>query len=168
MAQEDKLSIDKLEGAKNWQIWKYQMQAILEARELFGHIDGSLTRPETSEGSSAREAAFDKAQKKTKALLVTSINSDLIYLVTECQTPKEIWNKLKLRFERDTTANKLFLKQQFFSMKMKESDSLDEHLRKMKVITDQLAAIKAPIPEDEHLVALLLSLPRSYNTLVTH
>jgi hypothetical protein len=50
---------------------------------------------------------------------------------------------------------------------MKESDSLDEHLRKMKVITDQLAAIKAPIPEDEHIVALLLSLPRSYNTLVT-
>jgi hypothetical protein len=37
----------------------------------------------------------------------------------------------------------------------------------MKVITDQLAAIKAPIPEDEHIVALLLSLPRSYNTLVT-
>ncbi|CAB3987118.1 Hypothetical predicted protein [Paramuricea clavata] len=37
----------------------------------------------------------------------------------------------------------------------------------MKVITDQLATIKAPIPEDEHIVALLLSLPRSYNTLVT-
>jgi hypothetical protein len=49
---------------------------------------------------------------------------------------------------------------------MKESDSLDEHLRRMKVITDQLSAIKAPIPEDEHIVALLLSLPRSYNTLV--
>ena len=63
------------------------MQAILEARELFGHNDGFLTRPETSEGSSAREAAFNKAQKKRKALLVTSINSDLIYLVTECQTP---------------------------------------------------------------------------------
>ena len=37
----------------------------------------------------------------------------------------------------------------------------------MKEITDQLAAIKATIPEDEHIVALLLSLPRSYNTLIT-
>jgi hypothetical protein len=35
MAQEDKLSIDKLDGAKNWQIWNYQMTAILEARELY-------------------------------------------------------------------------------------------------------------------------------------
>ena len=168
MAQEDiKLSIDKLEGAKNWQIWKYQMTAILEARELYGHIDGTLTRPSASDSSSGATASFDKAQKKTKALIVTSIKSDLIYLITECQTPKEIWDTLKQRFERDTMVNKLFLKQRFFSLRMKESDPVDEHLRRMKVITDQLAAIKAPIPEDEHIVALLLSLPRSYNTLVT-
>ena len=50
---------------------------------------------------------------------------------------------------------------------MKDCYSLDDHLRRMKEITDQLAAIKAPIPEDEHIVALLLSLPRSYNTLIT-
>ena len=96
-----------------------------------------------------------------------SIKSDLIYLIIECKTPREIWDTLKQRFERDTIANKLFLKQRFFSLKMKESDHIDEHLRRMKVITDQLAAIKAPIPEDKHIVALLLSLPRSYNTLVT-
>ena len=166
MAQEDKLSIDKLEGASNWQIWKYQMTAILEARELYGHIDGTITRP-ASDSSSGAIATFEKAQKKTKALIVTSVKSDLIYLITECQTPKEIWDKLKQRFERDTIVNKLFLKQKFFSLKMKESDSLEEHLRRMKVITDQLTAIKATIPEDEHIVALLLSLPRSYNTLVT-
>ena len=81
--------------------------------------------------------------------------------------PKEIWDKLKECFERNTVANKLFLKQKFFSLKMKDSDSLDEHLRHMKAITDQLAAIKAPIPEDEHIVPVLLSLPRSYNTLIT-
>ena len=167
MAQEDKLSIDKLEGAKNWQIWKYQMQAILEARELWGHVNGSAISPEVSESSAAAQSAFEKAQKKTKALLVTSIKSDLVHLITECQTPKEIWDKLKERFERDTVANKLFLKQKFFSLKMKECESLDEHFRRMKEITDQLAAIKAPIPEDEHIVALLLSLPRSYNTLIT-
>ena len=61
----------------------------------------------------------------------------------------------------------MFLKQKLFSLKMKDRDSLDDHLRRMKEITDKLAAIKAPIPEDEHIVALLLSLPRSYNTLIT-
>ena len=60
---------------------------------------------------------------------------------------------LRSNSEVTTIANKLLLKQRFFSLKMKESDSLDEHLRRMKVITDQLAAIKVPIPEDEHIVA---------------
>ena len=50
---------------------------------------------------------------------------------------------------------------------MKDSESFDVHFRRIKEITDQLTAIRATIPEDEHMVALLLSLPRSYNTLVT-
>ena len=121
MAQEDKLFIDKLEGVKNWQVWKYQMQVILEAKELWGHVDGTATNPTSSESGSSNasaQSAFAKAQMKTKALLVTSINSDLVHLITECQTAKEIWDKLKERFERNTVANKLFLKQKFFSLKM--------------------------------------------------
>ena len=93
------------------------MTAILEARELYGHVDGTLTHPSASDSSSGEIASFEKAQKKTKALIVTSITS-----------------------ERDTIANKLFLKQRFFSLKMKEF-ALDEHLRKLKVITDQLASM---------------------------
>jgi hypothetical protein len=80
-------------------------------------------------------------------------------------TPKQIWDKLKERFERNTVANKLFLKQKLFSLKMKDCDSLDDHLRRMKEITDQLAAIKAPIPEDEYIVALLYSAFHDYITL---
>ena len=69
MAQEDKLSIDKLVGAKNWQIWKYQMTAILEARELYGHVNGTLTQPKCIGQQSGAIASFEKAQKKTKALI---------------------------------------------------------------------------------------------------
>ena len=64
MDQKDKLSIDKLEGAKNWQIWKFQMTAILEARELYGHVDGTLTRPSASDSSSGAIASFEKKSSK--------------------------------------------------------------------------------------------------------
>jgi hypothetical protein len=164
MAEKNELTIAKLEGTKNWQVWKYQMQTVLEAKDLWGYVDGTNTRPASN---ADQQAAFDKSEKKAKALLVTAINSDLVYLITECQKPKQIWDKLKQRFERDTIASKLFLKQKYFSMKMKDDDSIEEHLRRMKEITDQLAAIRAPIPEEEQIVAILLSLPRNYNTIVT-
>ena len=40
------------------------------------------------------------------------IQSNLIYLVTSCTTPKDLWDTLKAQFERNTLANenKLFIK----------------------------------------------------------
>ena len=70
------------------------MTAILLAKELYGQVNWVEAI-----------ASFEKAQKWTKALLVTSIRSDLIYIITECQTPKEIWDTLKKHSERVTIAN---------------------------------------------------------------
>jgi len=41
------------------------------------------------------------------------------------------------------------------------------HLKHMKELTDKLAAIGAPIEEEDQVVTLLGSLPSSYSTLVT-
>ncbi len=44
---------------------------------------------------------------------------------------------------------------------------MQDHLKYMKELTDQLAAIQAPISEEDQVVTLLGSLPPSYATLVT-
>ena len=44
---------------------------------------------------------------------------------------------------------------------------MQAHLKNMKELTDKLAAIDAPISEEDQVVTLLGSLPRSYSTLVT-
>ena len=64
-------------------------------------------------------------------------------------------------------ANELFVKKQFFRMEMKESTTIDTHLRQMKELSDQLAAIGAPVTEEDQVVTLLGSLPKSFSTLVT-
>ena len=50
---------------------------------------------------------------------------------------------------------------------MREGASIDAHLKHMKEITDRLAAIGAPISEEDQVVTLLGSLPHNYSTLVT-
>ena len=52
-------------------------------------------------------------------------------------------------------------------MEMKHGTSIEKHLKHMKEITDRLAAISAPISEEDQVVTLLGSLPRSYSILVT-
>ena len=77
--------------------------------------------------------------------IVLAIESAQLYLVTSCEEPKQAWDVLKKHFERETLANKLFLKKQYFRSEMKEGTSVDQHLKHMKDITDKLAAIGAPI-----------------------
>ena len=44
---------------------------------------------------------------------------------------------------------------------------MELHFKQMKEITDRLAAIGAPISEEDQVVTLLGSLPLSYSALVT-
>ena len=63
--------------------------------------------------------------------------------------------------------NKLILKKQYFRMKMAEGTSMEVYIKTMKELTDRLAAINAPITEEDQVVTLLGNLPSSYSTLVT-
>lgn len=159
----DKWDVEKLDES-NWSTWKFQMKHLLMAKEVWGHVDGTVVQPENDP---AAQASFAKCKQKAMATLVMGISSSLIYLITSCDNPKDIWDTLRAQFERNTLANKLFLKRQYFTTKMKENQSLDAHLRNMKELTDKLATLGSAVEEEEQVVALLISLPPSYETLVT-
>ena len=161
---EEKWSIEKLDGS-NWNTWKFQMEHLLMAKGLWGLVDGSEVLAD--EASAAVKALFRSRLQKAFSTIVLAIESTQLYLVTSCEEPKQAWDALKKHFERETLGNKLFLKKQYFRSEMKEGTSVDQHLKHMKDITDKLAAIGAPISEEDQVVTLLESLPRSFATLVT-
>ena len=119
------------------------------------------------QASKATAVAVALFQSRVVLTIVSAMVSARLYLVTLCEEPKQAWNALKNHFERETLANKLLLKKQYFLSEMKEGTSVDQHLKHMKDITDKLAAIGAPISEEDQVVTLLGSLPRSFATLVT-
>ena len=161
---DEKWSIDKLDGS-NWMTWKFQMRHLLLAKGLWGHVDGSETLAE--DANAATRAEFRKKSQKAFSTIVMAICTPQLYLVMSCDDPKDAWDKLRGHFECKTLANKLFLKKQYFRTEMKEGMSMEAHLKHMKEITDRLAAIGAPISEEDQVVTLLGSLPQSYSTLVT-
>lgn len=65
------------------------------------------------------------------------------------------------------TGEQAVAEKQYFRMEMKESSSIEEHIMKMKELTDKFAALKAPISGEEQVVTLLGSLPPRYSTWVT-
>ena len=142
---EEKWSIEKLNGS-NWNTWKFQMKHLLMAKELWSLVDGSA-EVLASEATAAAAALFQSRLHKAFSTIVLAIDSAQRYLVTSCEEPKQAWDALKNHFERETLANKLLLKKQYFRSEMKEGTSVDQHLKHMKDIADKLAAIGAPISE---------------------
>ncbi len=114
-----------------------------------------------------RRADYRVKSQKAVSTLVMAITTPQLYLVTSCEGPKEMWDALRGHYERETLANKLFLKKQYFRKEMKEGTSMEMHLKEMKEITDKLSSIGAPISEEDQVVTLLGSLPPSYSTVVT-
>ena len=162
---EEKWSIEKLDGS-NWNTWKFQMKHLLMAKGLWNLVDGSEVL--ASEATAAAAAAlFQSRLQKAFSTIVLAMDSAQLYLVTSCEEPKQAWDALKNHLERETLANKLLLKKQYFCSEMKEDTLVDQNLKQVKDITDKLAAIGAPVSEEDQVLTLLGSLPRSFATLVT-
>ena len=162
---DEKLTIDKLNGPGNWATWKFQMEHLMRAKGLWTHVSGEAVAPAAGAGNAAQE--FERKGERAFSTIVLNIATSQLYLVTSCKSSKEAWDTLKNHFERETLANKLFLKKKYFRCEMAEGTSLETHLKHMKELTDQLAAIDAPIAAEDQVVTLLGSLPPSYSTLVT-
>ena len=101
------------------------------------------------------------------AVIITNIDPSVLYIVGDTEDPAVCWERLKQHFDRRTLSSKLFLKKKFFRAKMEAGESLNVHLRKMKELTDQLAAIDSKITDEDQVVTLLGSLPERFNTIVT-
>ena len=163
-AIDEKWSIEKLDSS-NWTTWKFQMRHLLLAKGLWGHVDGTEVLAE--DANAQAQAEFRKKSQRAFSTIVLAVSTSQLYLITSCEQPKDAWDVLKKHFERDTLANKLFLKKRYFRTEMKEGTSMESHLKHMKELTVKLAAIDAPITEEDQVVTLLGSLPQSYSTLVT-
>ena len=88
-------------------------------------------------------------------------------MIGDPEDPSEVWKKLESQFQKRTWANKLQLRHKRFSLRLKQGDSVQEHIKAMTEIFDGLSVIGDPISDEDRVVHLLASLLGTYNVLVT-
>ncbi|KAH9949153.1 hypothetical protein B0H21DRAFT_707244 [Amylocystis lapponica] len=113
MGTNDKLPIfpeSQQLGRHNWQDWKERLIAIFEYRKIYGHIDGSSTRPlDTSPGAEpsavaaavARQESWDDDDVAVKTIIrLNIVDFPSSGVVTAGKTAREVWDQLVARRER--------------------------------------------------------------------
>ena len=63
---------------------------------------------------------FITRKNRALAIIVLSIDSSLLYLIGDPTDPTVVWERLSTQFQKKTWANKLALRRQLHSLRLKE------------------------------------------------
>ena len=161
MAESKSVSIVPL----NYPTWKLQCRMVLMKEGLWSIVNGTEEVPGAEEVE--RVAKFNARRDRTLALIVLSVDPSLLYLLGDLEDPVAVWKKLLDQFQKKTWANKLQLRRRLYSLRLREGESVQEHIRKVTELFEELAVVGDPVDEEDRVVHLLVSLPESYGMLVT-
>ena len=165
MAESKFVAIVPLNGS-NYPTWKLQCQMALMKESLWDIVSGTETAP--PDGSSAdRITMFRSRKDRALATVILSIDPKLLYLVGEPSDPVEVWTLLSNNFQKKTWANRLALRRRLHSLRLKEGQSVRNHIKCMTELFGELSVVGDKIGDEDRVVYLLASLPESFDMLVT-
>ena len=164
MAEIKTVSIVPLCG-KNYPTWKVQCKMALMKEGLWGIASGAEAAP--VDGGAEATRKFELRRDRALAIIVLSVEPSLLYLIPDPEKPVDVWTKLRDQFQKKTWANKLELRRRLYSLRLKEGEPVQEHVRAMTEVFEALSVVGDPLEEEDRVVYLLASLPDSFSMLVT-
>jgi hypothetical protein len=86
--------------------------------------------------------------------------------VSEEATTKDLWDNLGKLYQSKSLVNKLFLRKKLYNLRMRDGDSVGEHLNTFNTLVSQLVSVEIKISDEDKFINLLCSLPYSWDSLV--
>lgn len=148
------VTIVPLNGA-NYPTWKVQCPIALVRDGLWGIVSGRRWD---------RRSNFFARRDRALATIVLVVEPSLLYLIGDPEDPIAVWQN---QFQKKTWANKLALQRRLHSLQLRDGKSVQDHIKAMTELFNELAIVGDAIEEEDRVVYLVASLPDSYNTLVT-
>ena len=146
--------------------WKVQCKMALIRDGVWNIVNGTEIVPD-SRTEMGLLAKYLSRKDRALATIVLSLEPSLLYLIGDPDDSGVVWKKLADQFQKKTWANKLALRRRLYSLKLKEGDSVHNHIKLMTETFDELSVISDSLNEEDRVVYLLASLLESYDMLVT-
>uniref|UniRef100_A0A6P7GA97 Uncharacterized protein LOC114339609 n=1 Tax=Diabrotica virgifera virgifera TaxID=50390 RepID=A0A6P7GA97_DIAVI len=131
-----KIQVDKLEGPKDWEKWKWHVSMLLRAYALEDIVNGMRKCPEVTANSTSLEVEkhqqWLKDDAKAASLLAGTLGKTVVELVLTCTHASEIWDKLRARFERSSTQRLNMLIEAFFRVQRDQKEDISRHVAKLQ------------------------------------
>jgi hypothetical protein len=104
--------------------------------------------------------------RELSAIRLCLANDVLFNIVTE-KTAVDLWSKLESLYMTKSLTNRIFLKRQLYSLRMKEGMKIVDHLNTFNTLLVQLNSMGVKFESEDKAITLLCSLLASWDHFVT-
>lgn len=148
-------------NGKNFQTWKFQMDAILKASSIQEVVKGTKKRP-TDAAQVNEIAQWDKDDAKGMYLLSTAMVPEQLETLINCTTANEMWLQLISIHEQRSETNKSILMSNFYAYKMTSSDTV-QHISKIQSMARALKDIGENLSDLAIITKIIGTLPSKFH-----
>lgn len=146
-------------NGEHYSIWKFRLRALISEEDALLVLDQDPPETITNE--------WQKLDRTAKGCIIEHLSDSMIGIVTEELTARDIMQKLDSIYERKSLATQLSVQKKLLSFKLKAETSLIKHFIEFDEMMIELTAAGANLNEMGKVAHLLLTLPSSYDGVVT-
>jgi len=145
--------------------WKFKMEFFLKVKDLWQFVISDVNTLSVTVANTKDSQI--KRDELAQSFMVLSIPNDLITIVRPAKTAFETWNLLNAHFRRKGLSTIINLRTKFLQTKMDDAQLLDNHLKIMEDLEQQISELDKKMSENEFICQLLISLPERFNSIRT-
>ena len=154
----------KMFTGRDFHLWKFQFLTYAESHDVKDYYEGTIEKPIDDQ----ELKVWKKRDSVARTILLTSMDYSTMQLITTCSTAKEMWDKLKGKYEKDSLSNQAKLKREFHNLKKEEGMNLETYIKNMNAIVDKLGGVGIQVANDDKVTQLTEGLPQEeYDVIIT-
>ncbi|KAK3912024.1 Copia protein [Frankliniella fusca] len=153
-----------LRNAATYSLWSFQIKILFEAKQLLKFVDGSVTVNDVPE---EQIPLWKEEDAKAKLYIMMTTDKVVKQHLMSCDTSKDMFDKLKNIYEKDTAHQKCHLLQELYAYKWMNQKSVLENICTVQQLAHQLNALDYAVDETAVVTKITSMLPREYSNFAT-
>ena len=158
---------------ENFDLWKLKLKTYFISQKLWDIVQSGYTKPDNIETLSEeeRKKLEDSEQKDAQALFVLqqAVGETIARRIMDAETAKRAWDILEEEFEGNEQVRSVklhYLRREFETIKMKESETIEEYYGRIKEIVNKMKLYGKEIKEKRVVEKILITLTEKYDSIV--
>ncbi|PON75591.1 hypothetical protein PanWU01x14_042160 [Parasponia andersonii] len=142
--------VEKFGGNINFGLWQIQVKNLLIQSGLHKILKGrEAYKRRDSQKSSMSDEDLDDLDERAASMIYMCLAKIVLANVLGKMTAKDFWRKLEELYQAKGVSNRVYLKEQFHTLRMNEGTKISDHLNVLNGIVSELEAIGVKIEDED-------------------